>query len=56
MTEFSLLSHKSDKKVQDYLFHIYLFFIWVWSLVSHVKGRIQIESVWEQGAEENILI
>jgi hypothetical protein len=26
----------------------------VWNLVSHTKGRPQIEGVWEQGAEENI--
>jgi hypothetical protein len=26
--------------------------VWVWSLVSDIKGGIQSESVWEQGAEE----
>jgi len=26
----------------------------VWYLVFHTKVRIQIESVWEQGSQENI--
>jgi len=26
-----------------------MLFLWVWNLVSHTKGRIQIEGVWEQG-------
>jgi hypothetical protein len=26
----------------------------MWNLVSHIKGRIHIEGVWEHGAEENI--
>jgi hypothetical protein len=32
---------------------IYLF-LWVWNLVPYTKGRTQIKSVWEQGAEQNI--
>jgi hypothetical protein len=24
------------------------------NLVSHTKGRVYIEAIWEQGAEENI--
>jgi hypothetical protein len=29
--------------------------VWVWNLVSNVKGGTLTEGVWEQGAEENIL-
>jgi hypothetical protein len=29
-------------------------FVWAWKLVSFTRGRTQIESVREQGAEENI--
>jgi len=29
-------------------------FVCVRNLVSHTKGRTQLEGVWEQGAEENI--
>jgi hypothetical protein len=29
-------------------------FMWVWNLVSDIKGGTQTEGVWEQGAEENI--
>jgi hypothetical protein len=29
-------------------------FCMVWSFVSHVKGRTQIEGVWQQDAQENI--
>jgi hypothetical protein len=28
--------------------------IWVWNLVSDIKGGTQTEGVWEQGTEENI--
>jgi hypothetical protein len=28
--------------------------VWVWNLVSDIKGRIYTEGIWEQGAEENI--
>jgi hypothetical protein len=31
-------------------------FMLVWSLISQIKGRIQIEGAWEQGTEENIWI
>jgi hypothetical protein len=30
-----------------------MLFVRVWN-VCHTKGRAQIETVWEQGAEENI--
>jgi hypothetical protein len=30
--------------------------IQVWNLVSHVEGGAWAEGIWEQGAEENILI
>jgi hypothetical protein len=26
-------------------------FVWVWNLVSDIKGRTKTEGVWEQGAE-----
>jgi hypothetical protein len=28
--------------------------VWVWNLVSDIKGGTQTEGVWEQGAEEDI--
>jgi hypothetical protein len=28
--------------------------VWVWNLVSDIKGGTWTEGVWEQGAEENI--
>jgi hypothetical protein len=28
--------------------------VWVWNLVSDIKGGTQTEVVWEQGAEEDI--
>jgi hypothetical protein len=28
--------------------------VWVWNLVSDIKGETQTEGVWEQGAEEDI--
>jgi hypothetical protein len=28
--------------------------LWVWNLVSHIKGNTQTEGVREHGAEENI--
>jgi hypothetical protein len=28
--------------------------VWVWNLVSDIKGGTQTESVWAQGAEEDI--
>jgi hypothetical protein len=28
--------------------------VWVWNLVSEIKGGTQTEGVWEQGAEGNI--
>jgi hypothetical protein len=28
--------------------------VWVWNLVSDIKGRTQTEGVWEHSAEENI--
>jgi hypothetical protein len=28
--------------------------VWVWYLVSDIKGGTQTEGVWEQGAEEDI--
>jgi hypothetical protein len=28
--------------------------VWVWNLVSGIKGGTKAEGVWEQGAEENI--
>jgi hypothetical protein len=28
--------------------------VWVWNLVSDIKGGTQTEGVWEQGAEETI--
>jgi hypothetical protein len=30
-------------------------FVWKRNVVSHIKGRIQHNGVWQQGAEENIL-
>jgi hypothetical protein len=30
-------------------------YVWMWNLVSDMKGRIQTESVWGQGAGENNL-
>jgi hypothetical protein len=29
--------------------------VWVWNLVSHMRGRTQIDGVWKQGADEDIL-
>jgi hypothetical protein len=29
-------------------------FVWVWSLVSNVKEKTQIEGVWKESAYENI--
>jgi hypothetical protein len=29
-------------------------FVWVWNLVSHIKGKTQTEDVWEQVSVENI--
>jgi hypothetical protein len=26
----------------------------MWKLVSHIKGRMYFEDVWEQGAKENV--
>jgi hypothetical protein len=31
-----------------------LHFLWVWNLVSDIKGRKLTDGVWGQGAEENI--
>jgi hypothetical protein len=31
-------------------------FVWLWNLISQIKGRIYIVGVWEQCAEENISI
>jgi hypothetical protein len=28
--------------------------VWVWNLVSEIKGGTQTEGVWQQGAEEDI--
>jgi hypothetical protein len=28
--------------------------VWVWNLVSDIKGGTQIEGAWEQGAEKDI--
>jgi hypothetical protein len=28
--------------------------VWVWKLVSDIKGETKTEGVWEQGTEENI--
>jgi hypothetical protein len=30
-------------------------FVWLWNLVSDIKGGTQTGRVWEQGAEEDIL-
>jgi hypothetical protein len=35
--------------------HLYLLFVWLRNLVSHVEGRTQIEGVCEQGTEEKDL-
>jgi hypothetical protein len=29
-------------------------FVWVWNLVSDIKGRIQTEDIWKQGSDENM--
>jgi hypothetical protein len=29
-------------------------FVWVWNLVSDIKGGTQTKGAWEEGAEENI--
>jgi hypothetical protein len=45
------------KSVKIKIYKIMIFtscFVWVWNLVSHVKGRTQIEGFWEQGAWDNI--
>ena len=31
-------------------------FVWVWNLVSNIKGRTQTDGVWKQGTDEGIWV
>jgi hypothetical protein len=58
-TTISTLTEGNDDAVPDWntqICNVNSYFVWVWNLVPHTKGRTQIEGVWEQGAEENIWI